>query len=398
MASIHFSAWSSACHGLRRSLSYPQTSRLISLSLQPYSSRSLYGRPHIIAAVSFRGFASDKQLQKKDARKRLPSISTGYANIKGFFHRVSAAGRAVTSVLSGVSAASGALTSVYSRFSQTSYGRLMRLDKPIGTHLLFLPGAWGISIASSSPTEVLSLCGLFYGGAVLMRGAGCTINDIWDVDIDRKVERTKSRPLAANEISTPAAFVFLGAQLSGALLVLTQLNTETFLVGTMALLPVIFYPLAKRHTPYPQAVLGLTLNWGALMGYSAVTGTLGTPALFLYGAGWCWTMVYDTIYAFQDKVDDERIGVHSTARTFARNTKPVLAAFTAGKVALLTGAGIAADLSTPYFMGISASAIHLAYQVYATDLSNSEQCQKAFNSNSITGAVTLASIVAGRVF
>lgn len=318
--------------------------------------------------------------------------------MKGVVDRISSAGSALSSFQSGLLSATGAVTSGYSRCAQTSYGRLMRLDKPIGTHLLFLPGAWAISIASTSPTEFLKLTGLFYAGAVLMRGAGCTINDIWDVDVDRKVERTKSRPIAAGEISTPAAFTFLGAQLSGALLVLTRLNTESFIVATMAVLPVLFYPMAKRHTAYPQAALGLTFNWGALLGYTAATGTIGAPALWLYGAGWCWTMVYDTIYAFQDRADDERIGVQSTARTFGEYTKPVLAVLTAGKFAFLTGAGLSADLSMPYFIGTSAATAHLAYQVYATDLSDPSQCLKAFTNGSTTGAITWASIIAGRMF
>lgn len=361
-------------------------------------SRSGYALLFRRTGLHARGFATGDQLKKEHDKSSRSSLQTSYARVKGVVDRISSAGGAVSSVYTGISAATGALTSVYSRCAQTSYGRLMRLDKPIGTHLLFLPGAWAISIASSSPTAVVTLSSLFYAGAVLMRGAGCTINDIWDVDIDRNVERTKSRPLAAGEISTPAAFAFLGVQLSGALLVLTQLNTESFIVATTAVLPVLFYPLAKRHTAYPQAVLGLTFNWGALLGYTAATGTLGAPALLLYGAGWCWTMVYDTIYAFQDKTDDERIGVQSTARTFGGYTKPVLAALTAGKLAFLTGAGLSADLSTPYFIGTSAATMHLAYQVYATDLSDPAQCQKAFNNNSITGAITWASIVAGRVF
>lgn len=274
----------------------------------------------------------------------------------------------------------------------------MRLDKPTGTHLLFLPSAWAISLASSSPTDAIALTGLFYAGSLLMRGAGCTINDIWDADIDRQVARTKTRPIAAGEVSTAAACGLVAAQVTGAAWILTKLNPESFLVAVGALLPVLFYPLAKRHTAYPQAALGLTMNWGALLGYTAASGTLGAPAFWLYGAGWCWTMVYDTIYAFQDKADDEKIGVKSTARTFGDFTKPMLLSLTAGKLAMLTGAGLAADLSMPYFVGTSAATMHLAYQVFATDLSDPQQCAKAFRSSSITGAITWASVMAGRAF
>lgn len=305
----------------------------------------------------------------------------------------------ITDLFQRVQTATQTFNNVYARIAQTSYGRLMRLDKPIGHNLLFLPGAWGISIASSSPLEFLSLSCLFYGGAILMRGAGCTINDIWDVDIDRKVERTKSRPIASGEISTTSAFIFLGAQLTSSLWILTRLNTETFLIGSLSVLPVLFYPFAKRKTAYPQAVLAMTFNWGALMGYTAVTGTIGLPAVLLYGAGWCWTMIYDTIYAQQDKEDDRAMGdVFSTAITFGQSTKPILAALTAAKFAFLTGAGLVSDLSLPYFMGITASTIHLGHQIYSTNLSSPSECQKAFMRSQTTGTIIWGSILAGRIF
>lgn len=306
--------------------------------------------------------------------------------------------RRLTALLHGLSRTADTLSFIYSRAAQTKYGRLMRLDKPIGTNLLFLPGAWGIAIAATSATDVLTLSALFYGGALLTRGAGCTINDIWDADIDKKVARTKSRPIASGEISTPAAFLFLGAQLFGGLGVLTQLNTECFLLGSAAVMPLLFYPFAKRYTAYPQAVLGLAMNWGALMGYCAASGTVGMPAVLLYGAGWCWTMVYDTIYAHQDKDDDARIGIGSAAVSFGERNKPALAALVAGKLALLTGAGLTAELSLPYFMGITVSGLHLARQVYATDLNDAEQCQAAFVKNEVTGAIVWMSILAGRLF
>lgn len=374
--------------------------------------------PNILSGISsclwqtarvHRSIAVHSRLACRHVRHRdttsIAIISRTYAaqmqldhNEKDKTQQSSAKSSRITDLLQQIQIATRRFNNVYTRFAQTSYGRLMRLDKPIGHNLLFLPGAWGISIASSSPLEFLSLTGLFYGGAVLMRGAGCTINDIWDVDIDGKVERTKSRPIASGEISTTSAFVFLGAQLTSALWVLTRLNTATFLAGSLSVLPVLFYPLAKRKMAYPQAVLGLTFNWGALMGYIAVTGTIGLPAVLLYGAGWCWTMVYDTIYAQQDKKDDEAIGVFSTAITFGQSTKPILAAFAAIKFACLTGAGVASDLSLPYFMGITASTIHLGHQIYATDLSNPSECQKAFMRNQTTGTIIWGSILAGRIF
>ena len=302
------------------------------------------------------------------------------------------------STFSRITALSKGAKRIYERTATTSYGRLMRLDKPIGTHLLFLPGAWGIAIASNGLVEAASLTALFYGGAVIMRGAGCTINDIWDADIDSKVKRTKDRPIASGEISIPSAFVFLGAQMFAGLGILTQLRTECFLLATVSILPVMFYPFSKRYLSHPQAILGLTFNWGALLGYCAATGTLAPPAFYLYGAGWCWTMVYDTIYAHQDKEDDMKVGIESSALQFGSRSKLALAGLTATKLALLTGAGMSADLSLPYFAGIAASTTHLGYHVLATDLNDPKQCWRAFVSNEITGTLTWLAIVLGRVF
>lgn len=296
-----------------------------------------------------------------------------------------------------IRASTSSVTGLYSLVSGTRYGRLMRLNKTTGTHLAFLPAAWSISLGAATLPEWIQLSVLFYGGAILLRGAGCTINDIWDADIDRKVARTRSRPIASGEISMASAFVLLGAQLSGGLAILSQLKTAAFPIAAFSVLPLMFYPFAKRYTAYPQAVLGLTLNSGALLGYAAATGALTAEPLMLYGAAWCWTMVYDTVYAFQDKADDEKIGVSSTAITFSERPKLAIAVFTAGKVAFLTAAGVLGDLSWPYYAGISLSSLHLASRIASTDLSDSEQCQKAFDSNVTTGIITWLGITLSRV-
>lgn len=290
------------------------------------------------------------------------------------------------------------VSTIASVVSESPYGRLMRLDKPIGTNLLFLPTAWGITLAAASVGDAASLCALTYGGAVIMRGAGCTMNDLWDQDIDQEVERTRSRPLAAGEISVPAAFAFLGLQLSAGLGVLLSLNNYAICVGAPSVIPVLLYPLAKRMSDYPQAVLGLTINWGALVGYAAAADTLAAPAFCLYGAGWCWTMIYDTIYAHQDKVDDARIGVRSSALALGGRTKPALGALALAKVGLLTTAGLTAGLSAPYFGGVALVGAHLTRQIVVTDLDSPDQCLKAFVSNTNAGAVLWAAIAAGRVF
>lgn len=290
-----------------------------------------------------------------------------------------------------------ALQILKDRLTLSPYARLMRLEKPIGTHLLFLPGAWAITIGAASIGDAVSLYALFYTGAVLLRGAGCTMNDIWDQDIDSKVQRTRSRPLAAGEISIPKAFVFLGAQLTAGLMVLLSLNNTSIVVGAPAVIPAMFYPLAKRFTNYPQAVLGLTINWAALLGYTAATDTLSVPALCLYGAGWCWTMIYDTIYAHQDKKDDARLGVKSSALSLGSRTRPALIAFCVGKLGFLSAAGIMCGLSAPYYGGIALTGAHLVRQILKTNFDDPNDCWKAFKSNTCTGALTWGALAAGRL-
>lgn len=286
---------------------------------------------------------------------------------------------------------------MYDLAANSRYGRLMRLDKPIGTNLLFLPTAWGISIVASSIPDALALYGLTYAGAVIMRGAGCTMNDLWDEDIDRRVERTRSRPIAAGEISIPAAFTFLGAQLCAGLAVLLSLNNYAIVTGAPSVIPVLLYPLAKRVTDYPQAVLGLTINWGALVGYAAASESLAPTAFCLYGAGWCWTMIYDTIYAHQDKRDDAQIGVKSAALALGARTKPALAVLGCAKVGLLAAAGYCGDLSSAYYAGIALTGGHIARQISTTNLDDPKECMTAFASNATTGTITWLAIVAGRL-
>ena len=284
----------------------------------------------------------------------------------------------------------------YSRLINTPEARLMRLDKPIGTSLLFLPCAWSITLAST-PAQFLFNIPLFYTGSLLLRGAGCTINDIWDVDLDKEVSRTRSRPLASGEVSMEKAWVMLGTQLFAGLGILTQLNTTSFLVGTVAVLPVIFYPFAKRQTAYPQLILATTFNTGALLGYTAITDSLGVEPFLLYGAGMCWTMVYDTIYAFQDKRDDERVGVFSTARTFGSWTRPILATFVACKWGLLMTLGNMAGLSNHFAIGSTIACARLLRDVYTTDFRDPQSCHDSFIGNSITGAIVWGSILLGRI-
>lgn len=288
-------------------------------------------------------------------------------------------------------------STAYHTIATSRYGRLMRLDKPVGTTLLFLPAAWSIAVGTSSISDGLHLTALFYAGSMLLRGLGCTINDIWDADIDRRVTRTQNRPTASGEISTTSAFLFMGAQGLGGLIVLSQLNTESFLVASLAVLPVMFYPFAKRLTKHPQVVLGLTFNLSAIVGGTAATGTITPETILLYGAGWFWTMIYDTIYAHQDKRDDESIGVSSTALSFGERPTPILALFAAGKMACLVAVGLLTDMSCPYYACISATGLHLARQIALTDLSDPKQCQQTFDSNATAGMITWLGVILGRI-
>ncbi|KAK7695527.1 Para-hydroxybenzoate--polyprenyltransferase, mitochondrial precursor (PHB:polyprenyltransferase) [Cerrena zonata] len=187
------------------------------------------------------------------------------------------------------------------------------------------------SFALDTPISIpLTYLGLFGVGALIMRGAGCTINDMWDKNLDKAVARTKDRPLARGDITPTQAFGFLGVQLTGGLAVLTQLNWYSILLGASSLSVVTIYPFMKRITYWPQAVLGLAFNWGALLGWSAVAGAVNwSVCLPLYAGGICWTLVYDSIYAHQDKTDDVTVGIRSTALLFGQNTFPILSALSA---------------------------------------------------------------------
>uniref|UniRef100_A0A3P9IA02 4-hydroxybenzoate polyprenyltransferase, mitochondrial n=1 Tax=Oryzias latipes TaxID=8090 RepID=A0A3P9IA02_ORYLA len=277
------------------------------------------------------------------------------------------------------------------------YLRLMRLDKPIGTWLLYLPCTWSIALAAEPGClPDLGMLALFGTGAVLMRGAGCTINDMWDKDFDKQVTRTASRPIASGEISQFQALVFLGGQLSLALGVLLCLNYYSIALGASSLCLVITYPLMKRITYWPQLVLGLTFNWGALLGWSAVRGSCDwSVCLPLYFSGVMWTLIYDTIYAHQDKEDDVKVGVKSTALRFQDQTKLWLSGFTAAMMSGLVVAGVSAQQTLPYYAALTAVAFHLTHQIYSVDINKAEDCWKEFSSNRNLGLLLLFGIVAG---
>lgn len=276
------------------------------------------------------------------------------------------------------------------------YLRLARLDRPIGTWLLLLPCWWGAALATPAWPDATMFV-LFTIGAVVMRGAGCTVNDLADRKFDARVARTATRPIASGQISVLKAFVFLALQLLLGLSILLQFNAFTVALGVSSLLLIVLYPFMKRITYWPQLFLGFTFNWGALLGWAAVKGELSAPAFVLYGAGIFWTLGYDTIYAHQDKEDDVLIGIKSTALKFGDGTKPWLVGFYSITVILLAATGLLANLAWPFYSGLTLAALHLAWQIKSVDIANSKNCLRRFKSNRDFGLILLAGIIAAQV-
>lgn len=347
----------------------------------------------------------------------------------------------------------------YSPEAARPYTHLSRMDKPIGTWLLLWPCYWSTAMAAGMPplgtisdatntttttttTTALSLVdvlpdpkllGLFTVGAFVMRGAGCTINDLWDRDLDREVARTKTRPLAAGILTPFQAMIWLGLQLSVGLGVLLSLpNTEYCFGWGVASLPIVVaYPLMKRFFDYPQLVLGLCFNWGAFMGWAAVHGGVDySVVLPLYASGVAWTIGYDTLYAHQDKEDDAKLGLKSTAITFGRlgggsgsqedndsNDKRVLYGLAATTYACWLVAGYhdfvpVAEVATTtrtsppssallpfgaYTTGVTGACAHLLWQIRTADLSDPHNLAERFRSNAKVGGIVFGSILAGKL-
>ena len=276
-----------------------------------------------------------------------------------------------------------------------AYAVLARFDRPIGAWLLFLPGLWSILLARVPAQPTLWLLFLFGVGAVVMRGAGCVVNDMWDRDMDRLVSRTASRPLASGALRMREAAVFLAVLLAIGLAILLQLDRLAQLLGVASLLLVALYPLAKRVTWWPQAVLGLTFSWAAPMGYAAATGRLDAAAAALYAAAFCWILGYDTVYAHQDREDDALIGVRSTARLFATSTKPFLAVCYTATIALLALAGALAGLSPRFYVALLLPAALLAWQANTLDVDDPAGCLARFHLNRETGLLIGLAIFLG---
>ncbi len=282
------------------------------------------------------------------------------------------------------------------------YLRLSRADRPVGTWLLLIPCFWGLGLAiAADPVGgtwfdlwIVLGCGL---GAFLMRGAGCTWNDISDRHIDAQVARTRSRPLPSGQVSVKKALVWLVVQVAVSALILFSFNWFTVGLGVAALLPVAVYPFAKRFTWWPQVFLGVAFNWGALLAWAAHTGSLSVAPVLLYLSGIAWTLFYDTIYAHQDRDDDALIGVKSTARLFGEATKKWLLGFQILAVVLMALAVIVAlaPLQNPVPLMVAllaawAFGMHMMWQLKRLDINDGETCLRLFRSNRDAGLIASA--------
>jgi len=276
------------------------------------------------------------------------------------------------------------------------YCRIARLDRPIGWWLLLWPCWWSVALASDGwPSP--PLLAAFLLGAVVMRAAGCCWNDIADREYDGRIERTRTRPIPAGEISVLQAGLFMAALALVGLAVLLGFNSFAIAVGIASLGPVVVYPFMKRITWWPQLFLGIAFNWGALLGWAAVRGSLDGPALALYLGGIAWTLGYDTIYAHQDKEDDALVGLRSSALRLGEATRPALYAFYALALLGFGWAGLAAGLHWAFGLGFLVAAGQLAWQVARLKIDDPADCLAKFKSNTLFGWLLFAAIIAGRV-
>jgi 4-hydroxybenzoate polyprenyltransferase len=277
------------------------------------------------------------------------------------------------------------------------YLRLMRFDRPIGAWLLLFPCWWGQALAELAlgrPYPSPFYLALFFVGAFLMRGAGCTYNDIVDRNYDASVARTAARPIPSGQVSVSEAWMFLAVLCLAGFAILIQLNLFTIVLGAASLVLIAVYPFAKRFTNWPQLVLGLTFKWGALVGWAAVTGSLSLAPVVLYAGSVLWTIGYDTIYAHQDKDDDQAIGLKSTALRFGAATPRWLTAFYAGAILLWGIAGALAGAHIAFFLALGLAAVQLARQVSTLDIGDARNCLARFKSNQLVGWALILGLAA----
>lgn len=284
------------------------------------------------------------------------------------------------------------------------YAQLARWDRPIGWWLLLWPCWWSAALvplarAGEAMPIWLQLANpfhliLFLIGAIAMRGAGCTYNDLVDQNIDNQVARTRSRPLPSGQVSRNQAKFFLVAQLLIGLFVLLQFPTFAIIIGFCSMLPVAIYPFMKRITDWPQLFLGLAFSWGALMGWAAVYESLSLAPILLYVGCIFWTIGYDTIYAHQDKEDDALVGVRSTALLFGDKTKLAISILYAAMLILFAAAFASVGTAWPAHLGLVLAGAHLARQIMVLHINNADQCLALFKSNTLVGWLIFSGLLA----
>lgn len=278
------------------------------------------------------------------------------------------------------------------------YLKLARMDRPVGTWLLLWPCWWALLLASDTLTlTTVYDMALFALGALVMRGAGCTFNDIIDRDIDEQVDRTRTRPIPAGEVTSVKAAVFLVVLSYIGFAVLMQFNMFTVTLGFVSLALVAVYPFMKRLTNWPQAWLGLTFNWGALLGFAAVEGSLSATAYVLYAGCWLWTLGYDTIYAHQDREDDAIVGVKSSALALGDKTITALKLFYSGFIIALTSLVMLANVGIFYYISLAFAAIHLIKQIKDVDINDPDVCLRVFRSNITFGWILMIGLTLDRL-
>ncbi|AJC78153.1 UbiA prenyltransferase family protein [Rhizobium etli bv. phaseoli str. IE4803] len=275
------------------------------------------------------------------------------------------------------------------------YAQLARWDRPIGWQLLMWPCFWSATLAANAAIDeglysgslLVSHLILYFIGAVAMRGAGCTYNDLVDHEIDMQVARTRSRPLPSGRVTRAHAKIFIGLQALVGLFVLLQFNWFTVFLGLLSLGIVALYPYAKRFTDWPQFYLGLAFSWGALMGWAGILGEISFASVLLYAASVAWTIGYDTIYAHQDKEDDELIGVRSTARLFGDRTRACLIGLYGLTLVLMFVAFALAGANLIAFLALLGAAGMFAWQIVRLDIEDAAQCLALFKSNNRVGLI-----------
>ncbi len=286
------------------------------------------------------------------------------------------------------------------------YAQLARWDRPIGWQLLMWPCFWSAALAANAAIEPRVFSGalllyhlfLYFIGAVAMRGAGCTYNDLVDHEIDMQVARTRSRPLPSGRVTRRQAKVFIGLQALVGLFVLLQFNWFAVILGVLSLGIVALYPFAKRFTDWPQFFLGLAFSWGALMGWAGIFGSLSFSAALLYFASVVWTIGYDTIYAHQDKEDDELIGVRSTARLFGERTRMALVGLYGLTLLLMFLSFAFAGVGLLAYVGLLIAAGMFAWQIRTLDIDDGAQCLALFKSNTRVGLIVFLGLFVSLLF